>query len=36
MLVCAFFVRKCTRDRGCSADPAFPAPSAYREGEDGT
>ena len=27
MLVCAFFVQPCTRDRGCSAHPAFPAPS---------
>ena len=30
MLVCAFFVRKCTRDRGCSAHPVFPAPSHVR------
>src|ERR1700752_3057227 len=29
MLVCAFFVRNCTRDRGCSAHPAFPAPSVF-------
>jgi hypothetical protein len=29
MLVCAFFVRKCTRDRGCSAHPVFPAPSVF-------
>src|SRR5689334_3967514 len=27
MLVCAFLVRNCTRDRGCSKHPAFPAPS---------
>src|ERR1700736_6784587 len=27
MLVCAFFAQFCTRDRGCSAHPAFPAPS---------
>src|SRR6266702_1976236 len=27
MLVCAFFAQICTRDRGCSAHPAFPAPS---------
>src|SRR5580698_7484968 len=28
MLVCAFFQSiKCTRDRGCSAHPVFPAPS---------
>jgi hypothetical protein len=28
MLVCAFFCANCTRDRGCSAHPAFPAPSS--------
>ena len=27
MLVCVFFPQFCTRDRGCSAHPAFPAPS---------
>src|SRR5882672_9837836 len=27
MLVCAFFDAHCTRDRGCSAHPVFPAPS---------
>ena len=27
MLVCAFFAQFGTRDRGCSAHPAFPAPS---------
>src|ERR1700730_14525520 len=27
MLVCVFFAQICTRDRGCSAHPAFPAPS---------
>src|SRR6266702_8931544 len=27
MLVCALFAQSCTRDRGCSAHPAFPAPS---------
>jgi hypothetical protein len=28
---CAFlFVHFCTRDRGCSAHPVFPAPSCYR------
>src|SRR5439155_16910332 len=27
MLVCAFLCTHCTRDRGCSAHPAFPAPS---------
>src|SRR5207247_3413326 len=35
MLVCAFFVRNCTRDRGCSAHPVFPAPSfSMRANED--
>src|SRR5258708_11101521 len=33
MLVCAFFCANCTRDRGCSAHPAFPAPSSPTEGE---
>jgi hypothetical protein len=28
-----FFVHVCTRDRGCSAHPVFPAPSAFEEGE---
>ena len=32
MLVCAFLCASCTRDRGCSAHPAFPAPS-HREGQ---
>jgi hypothetical protein len=27
MLVCVFVCARCTRDRGCSAHPAFPAPS---------
>ena len=27
MLVCAFALRTCTRDRGCSQHPVFPAPS---------
>src|ERR1700754_1236828 len=28
---CAFFTRAfCTRDRGCSGHPAFPAPSNFR------
>jgi hypothetical protein len=27
-----FFVHFCTRDRGCSAHPAFPAPSVHSEG----
>src|SRR6266536_3597615 len=30
MLVCAFFTHFGTRDRGCSAHPAFPAPSVLR------
>src|SRR5260370_396210 len=30
MLVCAFFFARCTRDRGCSKHPAFPAPSVSR------
>ena len=29
---CAFSVSICTRDRGCSAHPAFPAPSFFSEG----
>src|SRR5665213_3750054 len=29
MLVCAFSVHQCTRDRGCSAHPVFPAPSFF-------
>ena len=33
MLVCAFFRTDCTRDRGCSAHPAFPAPSSSERGE---
>ena len=32
MLVCAFPCASCTRDRGCSVHPAFPAPSDF-EGE---
>jgi len=28
MLVCASLCASCTRDRGCSAHPAFPAPSS--------
>jgi hypothetical protein len=31
MLVCVFACAFCTRDRGCSAHPAFPAPSEGRE-----
>src|SRR4029079_8559177 len=35
MLVCAFLVRNCTRDRGCSVHPVFPAPSPFeRANED--
>src|SRR5258707_5108163 len=30
MLVCAFFCAYCTRDRGCSAHPVFPAPSDFK------
>ena len=33
MLVCAFLVRNCTRDRGCSVHPVFPAPSDFRGGQ---
>src|SRR5216684_231692 len=29
MLVCVFLCASCTRDRGCSAHPAFPAPSDF-------
>jgi len=29
MLVCAFLSASCTRDRGCSKHPAFPAPSLF-------
>jgi hypothetical protein len=29
MLVCAFLRTYCTRDRGCSKHPAFPAPSCF-------
>src|SRR5712671_1400140 len=28
-----FFLVVCTRDRGCSAHPAFPAPSLWRDNE---
>ena len=35
MLVCVFFYL-CTRDRGCSAHPAFPAPSCLRDNETQT
>src|SRR6266436_6387100 len=30
MLVCVFLCTYCTRDRGCSAHPAFPAPSVFK------
>src|SRR6266702_8438128 len=33
MLVCAFSCAYCTRDRGCSAHPVFPAPSFLGEGQ---
>src|ERR1700738_518174 len=29
MLVCVFANNNCTRDRGCSAHPVFPAPSCF-------
>jgi hypothetical protein len=31
MLVCVFLCTYCTRDRGCSKHPAFPAPSLEEE-----
>src|SRR5437660_10268479 len=34
MLVCAFFRTLGTRDRGCSAHPAFPAPSIFEGGNN--
>src|SRR6266542_2198122 len=33
MLVCAFLCANCTRDRGCSVHPVFPAPSNFRGGQ---
>ena len=33
MLVCALLCARCTRDRGCSAHPVFPAPSVLEEGK---
>jgi hypothetical protein len=33
MLVCVFLCTFCTRDRGCSVHPVFPAPSCF-EGKD--
>src|SRR5450756_2043535 len=32
MLVCVSCCALCTRDRGCSAHPVFPAPSLFRRG----
>ena len=34
MLVCVFLCTYCTRDRGCSAHPVFPAPSDFRGRND--
>ena len=34
MLVCAFLAHYCTRDRGCSKHPAFPAPSCFLGAKD--
>ena len=34
MLVCALLCAHCTRDRGCSAHPVFPAPSHDGEGQE--
>ena len=34
MLVCAFVCATGTRDRGCSAHPAFPAPSVLKRGDE--
>src|SRR5438093_906398 len=34
MLVCAIFTHFSTRDRGCSAHPAFPAPSIFEGGKE--
>src|SRR5205809_5360555 len=34
MLVCAFSTHFGTRDRGCSAHPAFPAPSIFEGGKE--
>src|ERR1700738_4263307 len=33
MLVCVFVCVLCTRDRGCSAHPVFPAPSDFMGGD---
>src|SRR3954470_17674102 len=30
---CAHLTTSCTRDRGCSVHPAFPAPSVFEGGE---
>src|SRR6266446_10568687 len=34
MLVCALLCAHCTRDRGCSAHPVFPAPSHEGGGQE--
>ena len=34
MLVCVFLCAICTRDRGCSVHPVFPAPSLFRRDND--
>jgi hypothetical protein len=34
MLVCVFVCANCTRDRGCSEHPVFPAPSDFKEGRE--
>src|SRR5205823_7007173 len=34
MLVCAYNVQFCTRDRGCSRHPAFPAPSVFKRANE--
>src|SRR4029453_1428878 len=33
MLVCVFLCANCTRDRGCSVHPVFPAPSVQEGGK---
>ena len=33
MLVCVFFLRICTRDRGCQPAPGFPCALCLSEGE---
>src|SRR5258708_16207936 len=34
MVVCVFYIAFCTRDRGCSAHSAFPAPSTFQGVKD--